>query len=104
VADGVQNARRVRVAGDDHFQVGPDGARPPQQLQAVETVAAGAGDQHVIRRGPELRQRLLPVVQIVDPAVAPRQAAGQIRCTSGSDRPTGQSANSQSRSDIMSPN
>ena len=77
MTDGADHPRRVRIAGQDDARLGRQVAHLPQQFQAVEPVAAGAGHQHVARRLAQARRHTHAAGDILDTALAGFQHTGQ---------------------------
>jgi hypothetical protein len=66
MANGADDARRVGIAGQNHACLGSHGTHAAEQFQRVETVAAGAGEQHVEGRLAQALQRRFLIGDVLD--------------------------------------
>src|ERR1019366_9104713 len=76
-SNGTDDPRRVMLPGENHLGFGADFVQAPQQLEAVESVAALAGHNQVVGRTAYAVQGLPPVVDILNAAVLALQEAGE---------------------------
>ena len=78
LADGLNDLLRIGLAGEDDLGFGTDGANAAEELERVEAVAAGPGEDHVDGSGADAVEGLAAVRYLLDLPVIPFEEAGKV--------------------------
>jgi hypothetical protein len=76
-ADGADDASGIGIAGKDGFGIGLKSAQLTDQLQAVEAVAALAGQDQIKGAGAEALEGFTPAIGVPDGAILVFEEAHQ---------------------------